>query len=207
MPNGHGRLRIPYARWVAAAAGLLLCLGLAAPDLIVKRTEDGLYVTAPRLNFLTGKPLERLHNGQAVAFDFQLSVVGQSKTDVLRRGFERFNISWDLWEEKFSVTRMRSSRSSVTRLSSQAAEAWCLDNITFPASGLPLDQLVYVRLEVRAQEPKESLALADEPGISIANLIEMFSRASKARQPQYWKLEAGPLRLGDLKATAARNGS
>ena len=155
MPSGRGRHRIPPTVWLASAAGVSLCFGLAAPELIVKRTEDQLYVTAPRLSFLTGKPLERLHNGQKVAFDFQLSVLGQSKADVLRRGFERFVISYDIWEERFSVTRMRSSRNSVKRLSSEAAEAWCLDNITFSASGLPLDQPVYVRLEVRAQEPKE----------------------------------------------------
>ncbi len=207
MPYGRGRYRIPPVAWVAVAAAVSLCFGLAAPELIVKRNDDQLFVTAPRLNFLTGKPLERMHNGQSVAFDFQLSVLGQSKIDVLRRGFERFSISYDLWEEKFSVTRMRSSRNLVTHLSSQSAEAWCLDNITFPASGLPLDQPVFVRLEVRAQEPKESLPAVDEPGISIANLIEIFSRAGKTKQPQYWKLEAGPLKLGDLRATAGRNGS
>ena len=62
---------------------------------------------------------------------------------VLRRGFERFVVSYDLWEEKFSATRMRTARTSASHLSAEAAEAWCLDHLSVPAGGLTTDKPVY----------------------------------------------------------------
>lgn len=174
-------------------------------ELSVRNGGDQLHITAPKLHFLSGKPLERIQNGNAVAYDFQLSVLGESKTAVLRRNFERFVFSYDLWEERFSVTRMRSTQNSAAHLTSAAAESWCLDNMAFPSTGLPFDQPVWIRLEVRAQDVKEPPPVPGEQGISIASLIEIFGRASKTRQPQYWKLEAGPLKLADLRSPSGRS--
>ncbi len=165
---------------------------------------DQLHIEAPKLHFLTGKPLERIQNGNAVAYDFQLSVLAEAKTAVLRRSFERFVFSYDLWEERFSVTRMRSTQSLASHLTSAAAEAWCLDSMAFPSAGLPFDQPIWIRLEVRAQDAKEPGPVGGEEGISIASLIDIFGRASKTKQPQYWKLEAGPLKLANLRTAAGR---
>jgi hypothetical protein len=185
---------------------LLICLGIVGQELTVRNGGDYLRISAPKLHFLTGKPLERIKNGNAVAYDFQLSVLGEPKTTVLRRNFQRFVFSYDLWEERFSITRMRTAQGSVSHLTSAAAESWCLDNMAFPSAGLPPDQPIWIRLEVRAQDPKESGSVPGEQGISIASLIEIFGRASKVRQPEYWRLEAGPLKLADLRAAAARGG-
>ena len=39
----------------------------------------------------------------------------------------------------------------------------------------------------------------DDSGLSLSSLIEVFSRASRAAKPaEYWKLETGPIRLGQL---------
>src|SRR5688572_24208583 len=103
-----------------------------AAELTVRSTGDALKVAAPNFHFLSGKPLSRIRDGNAVSFDFQLSVLADSRTSVLRRTFERFVISYDLWEERFSVTRMRSSQASASRLTVEAAEAWCLDGIALP---------------------------------------------------------------------------
>ncbi|MEO8126112.1 MAG: hypothetical protein ABJF23_22130 [Bryobacteraceae bacterium] len=184
---------------------LCVVVRVVAQELSVRNGGDQLHISAPKLHFLSGKPLQRLQNGNTVAYDFQLSVLGESKTAVLRRNFERFVFSYDLWEERFSVTRMRSTQSSAAHLTSSNAEAWCLDNMAFPSTGLPFDQLVWVRLEVRAQEPKEPQPVPGEQGISIASLIEIFGRASKTKQPQYWKLEAGPLKLADLRTAGGRS--
>src|SRR6476620_2264764 len=173
-------------------------------ELLVRKDGDKVHISAPKLHFLTGKPLQRIQNGNAVAYDFQLSVLGEAKTAVLRRSFERFVFSYDLWEERFSVARMRSTQGSASHLTAAAAETWCLENMAFSTSGLPLDQPVWIRLEVRAQEPKESINPAADQGISIANLIEIFSRAGKTRQPQYWKLETGPVKLATLRAATGR---
>jgi hypothetical protein len=71
--------------------------------------------------------------------------------------------------------------------------------MSFAPSGIPQDRPIYLRLEVRAQDAREVPPLLNEPGMSLSSLVEIFSRASKARQPQYWKAEAGPVRLADLR--------
>ncbi len=86
----------------------------------------------PTLHFLTGKSLSRLHDGAAVPFDFQLIIAAGSKNNVVARSLERFTVSYDVWEEKFSVVRVRDFRRSGMRLSASSAEAWCLDNIVDP---------------------------------------------------------------------------
>ena len=46
--------------------------------------------------------------------------------------------------------------------------------------------------------PRRRPAFVGEPGINITRLIELFSRRPRAEQPQ-WTLDAGPLRLADLR--------
>jgi hypothetical protein len=163
-------------------------------------------VSAPKLHFLTGKPLERLRNGNAVAFDFHLAVLAEGKQSILRRNFDRFVISYDIWEERFSISRMRTVRSAASRLTAGDAEAWCLDNIAVSSSGLPRDKPVWIRLEIRAQENRDPKPLTDEEGIGLLSLIEIFSRPVK-QEPNQWRLEAGPITLGDIQKAAGRTGT
>jgi hypothetical protein len=186
---------------------LLLCLCLWAQELLIRSSADQVHVTAPQFHFLTGKPLDRIRNGNAVAFDFQLSALGESKVSVLRRSFERFVISYDLWEEKFSVARMRSKHNSAPNLSAAGAEAWCIENIALSSSGLPQDAPIYIRLEVRAQDPREQNAVLTDPGISLSGLIDIFSRAAKTQPQNFWRLEAGPLRLADFNRKTSVRGA
>jgi len=189
---------VRYAQYVSVAASAA-CLCMLAQDLVLRRSADQVRVSAPRLNFLTGKPLERMRNGASVTYDMQLIVFADNRVSILRRGFERFVVSYDLWEEKFSVTRMRSSGSSAAHLAAEAAENWCLDNLNIPIAGLPLDKPVYLRLEVRAQEPKDRRAADDEGGISLARLIDIFSKAGNPGSGSQWRAEAGPLLLQNGK--------
>jgi hypothetical protein len=156
-------------------------------------------VTAPRLRFLTGKPLESLRNGRAVAFDFQLTL--NSGPSIVARSADRFVISYDLWEEKFSVTRLAregSVRKQVSHLNDEAAQAWCLDSISVPTKGVASDQPVTVALEVRAADLRDAREILTDPGISLTALIEIFSRQTRAQQPK-WNLQYGPVRLNDVK--------
>ena len=196
---------MPFARfaWVLATAGTAACFTLAAQQLLVRATPDQILVAAPKLRFLAGKPLDRLKNGNAVAFDFHLAVLGENKQDILRRNFERFVVSYDIWEEKFSVSRMRTHRSSAFRLNAEAAEAWCLDNMAVSSSGLPPERRVWVRLDVRAQEGREERGAGPDEALSLASLIEIFSRSGK-QEPNQWRLEAGPVTLRDIRANSGR---
>lgn len=185
---------------------VLLCLTLRAEKLQVHLKGETLSLAGSQLHFISGRPLEQMRNGSAVAFDFQL-VISDETRSVLRRNFERFVVSYDLWEEKFSVTRMRSGRSSASRLTAASVEAWCLDSFVLPAAGIPEDKPIFLRLEVRAQEGRRPTIIEDDQSWSIAALIELFSRAAKPHDPQQWRLDTGPLRLRDLGKANNRNGS
>ena len=171
--------------------------GLRPAGLVVRWNPDDTGVSAPNLHFLSGKQLDRLHDGATVPFDFQLTLFAQTSNEPLRRMLDRFAISYDLWEEKFSVTRTRAPRKSVSHLSAAAAETWCVDNMLMPSPELPAGRDLWLRLEVRSVEPRDfTPALSDGP-ISLATLIEIFSRPSVARQQQ-WTLDSAQFRVSDF---------
>ena len=162
-----------------------------------------MHVAAPQLHFLTGKPLERLRDGAAVVFLTQLTLTTDNFTTSLRRTPERFIFSYDLWEEKFSVTKLGEGQRTVAHLSAAAAEAWCLDNVAISSTGLPQDRPFWLRFELRGAEPKDEAAVIGDSGLNITRLIEIFSRRPRDQQPQ-WTADAGPLRLDGLKKLTGR---
>jgi hypothetical protein len=168
------------------------------PRLEVRRDGDRLRVRAPQLRFLTGKPLERLQNGAPVTFAIQLTLSTDPKAAVLARAIEQFVTSYDLWEEKFSVTRLGSPPRAVSHLAPKAAESWCIDNVSVPVAGLAAWQPFWIRLELRTEDPKERFASQDGQGLTLSRLIDLFSRPARDRQFHLVE-EAGPLRLADLK--------
>jgi hypothetical protein len=194
---------ISRRRWLLAGGVLFLPGVRGAEHLTVAWDGDDLHVAWPELHFLTGKPLRRLQDGASVVFLTQLTLTTDNFTSVLRRTPERFVFSYDLWEEKFSVTKLGPGRRTASRLSADAAEAWCLDNVAISASDLTPGRPFWLRFELRAAEPKDEAAVLGEPGINLTRLIEIFSRRPRDEQP-HWTAEAGPLRLGDLKRLVGR---
>lgn len=193
-------------------SGFLLALG--AQELSVHSRDQELHVTAPRLHFLSGASLDRLKNGAAVPFDFQLTMYADTNTSLYDRALERFVISYDLWEEKYSVTKlwgagsMRGSdvrrareRRSISHLTAEAAESWCIDNIAVSTSGLDPGRQLWVRLEVRSTDPRDGVPLVGESGMSITRLIDLFSHPPRSGQ-QRWTLDKGPVRLADVNRPA-----
>ncbi|HZT30280.1 MAG TPA: hypothetical protein VFA33_10380 [Bryobacteraceae bacterium] len=164
---------------------------------------DDLHISAPQLRFLAGKPLERLKNGASVFFVSQLTLFTDRFQTVLRRAPERFVVSYDVWEEKYSVAKLAGERRLVSHLTAEAAEAWCLDNVAISASGLTPERQFWLRFELRATEPREQPDLLNESGINLTRLVEIFSRPSTSQQPG-WVRETGPLRLADLKRVRGR---
>jgi hypothetical protein len=200
LPHGRGNAFLNRARKQAVLT-LFLSLELAAmtvssSGLLPHHVSGDVRVTAPGVHFLTGESLSLLHDGAAVPFDFQLIIASGTKNNVVARSLERFTVSYDVWEEKFSVVRVRDFRRSGMRLSAGSAESWCLDNIFIPAGSLPAGQQLWARLEIRSAESKESLPAGS--GINLATLIEIFSRPSRPQQDR-WSLESAPFQLADLK--------
>ena len=198
-----GSVRIGRLHWLLAGVGLSLSCLWSSERLNVTWDGDDLRVAAPQLHFLTGKPLDRLKDGAAVVFLTQLTLTTDDFKTSLRRTPGRFVFSYDLWEEKFSVTKLDQGQRTVAHLSLEAAEAWCLDNVGISTTDLPQDRPFWLRFELRAAEPRDEAAVIGESGLNLTRLIEIFSLRPRDQQPQ-WTAEAGPLRLSDLRSLVGR---
>ncbi|MGA2268857.1 MAG: hypothetical protein ABSH44_10350 [Bryobacteraceae bacterium] len=209
MPGPARGSQISRRSWLLAGLTVSLSPARGAQPIEVTFDGDNLHVSAPSLHFLTGKPLERLKDAATVVFLSQLTLFGENHDTVIRRVPGRFVVSYDLWEEKFSVTQLGSApRSTSHLLSAAAAESWCLEGLAISALGLAQDRPFWLRFELRPAEQKDLASGAGEPGLSLRSLIEMFSRRP-GPDDLNWTREAGPLRLEDLRRAAgrgARNG-
>jgi hypothetical protein len=162
---------------------------------------DRLRVAAPKFSFVTGRPLQRLRDGAPVPFAVQFSVFTDRTSGPLVRDIQRFVVSYDLWEEKFAVTRLGPGRKTASHSTAAATEAWCLDEMALDASRLPERQQFWARLEVRAEDPRIDSGHNGDP-MSLARLIDLFSRGA-GREEKRWNVEAGPFRLADLRNSGA----
>ena len=109
-----------------------------------------------------------------------------------------FNLSFDLWEQRYAVTRVGNQPRSISHLTARAAESWCLDNITVPLTALgrfARDTPFWVRLQYRVQD-RTSSTDPDESAFTLRTLIDVLSRR-RQDQEQAKSLEAGPFRLSN----------
>jgi hypothetical protein len=192
-------VRAAVVLWLAAHGAVA-----ASQDVEVRLVNDRLQVSAPGLHFLAGKPLEQLRNGLSVAFDIQVSILSDSRQTVLHRSFDRFVLSYDVWEEKFSVARMRSSAGSALHLSASAAEAWCVSRFQLTTTGLPQNKPLWVRIDVRANEGRDRKLDSDpterDEGFSLAALVDLFGRTARPRAgSSQWRAESSSFQLAALR--------
>jgi len=176
---------------------------LAAQSLLPRVEGNQLRVTAPRLTFLTGEPLERLQNGASVTYQFELTIREGPSGRTLGRARERFTVSYDLWEERFAITRLGPSTRSVSHLSAAAAEVWFLNNLILTTTRVMPDQSFWIRLEFRAEDPADSASSTDDTGMTLGGLVDIFSRRGPDRRLRGY-IEEGPFRLADLRKNRSR---
>ena len=197
-------------RWLAVITSTAV-IEMALPALAVGTSQqlgvrlegDYLRIAAPHFSFLSGKALERLKEGASVAFLGQVSI-STNPNSVDARSLARFALSYDIWEEKFSVTKIGAdSRRTVSHLSASATEAWCLENLSIDRNQLPADRPFFVQLDLRVEDPRDQSGVIGDPGINITRLIELFSRQPRGAQPR-WLLAGGPYSLADLKRSEIR---
>ena len=192
----------------AALARPAFAVSPAVNILGVRLDGDFLRIAPLRLNFLSGKPLERLKEGASIAFLGQVSVTttDAANANIVSRSVARFALSYDIWEEKFSVTRIGAdSRRTVSQLSAAATEAWCIENLGIDKNQIPANQPFFVQLDLRAEDPRDQNGVIGDPGINITRLIEVFSRQPRSAQPR-WLASGGPFTLADLKKTEPKAG-
>jgi len=189
--------------WLVLAFLSGFAAAMWAEELILNWRDNHLEFSAPRVHFLTGKPLDRLRNAEPVPFDLQITLWSGNRSHIFQRIAQEFVVSYDLWEEKFSVTKLQTPRKTASHLAAPAAEAWCLEQMPMDLNGLAGSETFWARLEIRARDEKDGAPLfprgsISDSGISLASLIEIFSRPPQAQQ-SHWSIEAGPLTLDELK--------
>jgi len=189
--------------WLVAAFVSGFALAMFAEDLALRWHNNLLEFSAPSLHFLTGKPLERLHNGAQVPFDFKISLFSGNKDHLCCQAAERFLISYSVWEEQFRVIKTQPPRKIVDHLDIADAEAWCLKQMALDPGGVSETEKLWARVEVRVPPPDGHSAIPfgrdsiSESGINLNGLIELFSRPPATQF--HWTTEAGPLTLADIK--------
>jgi hypothetical protein len=180
-----------------------MAFAMWAEELSLSTQDNRLEFAAPRLHFLVGKPLERLRNAAEVSFDFHITLFSGNQSHKLRENFARFAVSYDLWEEKFSVTKLSAPRRTARHLADTAAEAWCLRELSMDVSGVDAKEPLWAHLEIRAEENRDGglpfgRGNITDSGISLTSLIEVFSRPPRVAQANF-NVQAGPVTLDELR--------
>jgi hypothetical protein len=194
-------LREPPHAFRPVTSCLILILSVAwiypavpAQSLRLEAVGDSLRIKAPQLRFIEGRSLDRLRDGGSVIFAFELQITSEAGAASFSGAGARFNVSYDLWEEWFAVSRIGEPTLSISRLSAEEAEAWCLDNLALDAENLGKDEPFWVTLSYRAEIPAPGAE--SYPFFSLERLIDLLSRSEASVAEG--RIEAGPFRLSDL---------
>jgi len=163
----------------------------------VRLDGDQLRIAAPQLHFLGGGTLQRLHGGIAVNFVFSLGITSGKNSKPNTTGTFTFVISYDIFEEKFAVSRTSPNPRSVTHLSESAVQTWCLDSIALPVVNVGQDQPFWVTFEYHTEEPRPVDSNANATSL-IGQLVDIFSRKNQ-KQDSNGSLVLGPFRISELR--------
>jgi hypothetical protein len=169
---------------------------------VVTFDGDNIRVKAPGLHFLTGKPLERLKIADTVVFDSQITLFTDDHGQIFHHPVtERLIVSYDLWQEKFSVAIRGVSVRSRSLLTLSQAEDFALGELAFSALGLAPDRPFWLRFDLSVRSSKDLSGAVGDSGISVSGLLlDWLSRKPGPDNPN-WTRRAGPLRLADLSRT------
>lgn len=186
--------------WLVAAASLApAAAGSAAQSLRVNAADDGLHIKVSRLPFIEGDALNRLRDGQSVGVEIELSVLIDPDRRTLWQGRQRFSLSFDIWEERFAVTRGGTPPRSVSHLTARDAEAWCLDSLVIPRAALASlgrDAPFWLRLTYRVDRPDAAAEPDDDTRFTLARLIDILGRRGDD-SPSVRTMAAGPFKVPD----------
>ena len=152
-------------------------------------------VQAPGFRFITGEPLARLKDGLTVRVELELRVLGgPGAAAAAAQSRHTFVLSYDLWEERFAAAVSGTGSRSVSHVTAAAAEAWCIQQLAVPVSGLGSlrNQPFWIRLESRLVNG-ENDGRAGE-GLTLRGIIDTLSRRQASEKASHSE-EAGPFRV------------
>ncbi len=181
---------------------VLLVLWTAALGAVqaVTVSRDGalLRLRAPSFRFIEGDVLSRLRDGRALQLEFTAAALTSPAGDAVTQIRQIFNVSFDLWEERFAVTRLDPPRRSVSHLGARDAEAWCLTHLALSFADLARlgkDGRFWIRLSYEVQDPSAAQSPRGDP-YTLRRLIDYLSQRRQASALRR-SIEAGPFRVPD----------
>jgi hypothetical protein len=176
----------------------MLCpIAAKAQSPVIRLEGDQLRVAASGLHILGSETLQRLHNGIAMNLVFSLGIgPGRNSKPATAETFS-FVVSYDIFEEKFAVSRISPNPRSVTHLSESAVQTWCLDSIALPLLNMGQDQPFWVTFEYHIEEPRP-VDSESSSGSLIGQLVDIFSRKSQ-KQESSASFVLGPFRISELR--------
>jgi hypothetical protein len=169
---------------------------LLAQTVTVRTVADALHVQARGFSFIEGPVLTRLKEGRSVRIDFEMTVLTKPDGPIVKQALQGFTLSFDLWEERFAVSRIGSPPKSISHLRPRDAENWCFDNLTIPVSSLGLgrDTPFWIRLAYRVQDVTPETDDAPGERYTLRGLIDRLSRRREEADLAK-SVDAGPFRL------------
>jgi len=192
----------PAARAAGIALVALACLGvpyrLAAQSLTVRAAGDMLQVRGSGLRLIESAVAEHLKDGRSVRVDFEMTILDKAQGAAVTQNRQSFVLSFDLWEQRYAVTRTGAAPRSISHLTARDAEAWCVENLSIPLTALgrfSRDLPFWVRVEFRVQEQPPPPDDTQGP-LALRTLIEVFSRRG-SEQALDRTFTAGPFRIGN----------
>jgi len=96
---------------------------VVAQALTARTDGDRLRVSVSGTRFLSGDALKKLHDGVPVSYMFQLSALTSRFGSTMAKTEYRFVISYDIFEEKFQVSRVRPTARVVSHRPSRRSRA------------------------------------------------------------------------------------
>lgn len=166
----------------------------SAQSLTASVQNDVVRVRAVGFEFIRGGTVARLKDGQTVRVELLLSLLPKPGAEAVAASRQTFVLSYDLWEERYAVTPAGTPSRASSHLTASGAEAWCLEQLTIPVSGLepPIRSQFWVRLGYRILD--SAPAAADDSGFTLRGLIDALSPRRRADELTR-SIEAGPFRL------------
>jgi hypothetical protein len=192
--------RISRRSWLLASLALPL-FRLHASDNFPPPLFDGdnLQPQLPNFHFLTGKPLERLSQGNTVAFVAKVTLfTDDAHTTIKYSPIQRFILSQDIWNRTFKVTIPSLTPHDKIGLNASQAESWCLENIVISAAEVPKDRPLWMQFDFRTVHQDDLSRVVGDKGISFLSFVEYLSRKAGANEPGWTFRTPRPFRLQDL---------
>jgi hypothetical protein len=169
----------------------------AAQSLTVRAAGDMLQIRGTGLRLIEGVVANHLKDGRTVRVEFDMTILDKARGAAVTQNRQAFVLSFDLWEQRYAVTRASATPRSISHLTARDAESWCLENMALPLTALgrfARDLPFWVRVEYRVQDEPPPAAGA-EATFTLRTLIDALSRRRPDESLER-SFEVGPFRIG-----------